>query len=80
MDYYLGEILLLPFGYAPAYTADCAGQVLQISQNAALYSLLGITYGGDGVNNFKLPNLGGAEPLLGMRYCIVTQGLYPPRP
>ncbi len=80
MDYYLGQILLLPFCFAPAYTADCAGQILGISQNSALYSLLGTTYGGDGINNFALPNLRGTEPLPGMRYCIATQGIYPPRP
>lgn len=60
---FLGEIRLFGFGFAPVNWAVCAGQTLPITQNAALYSLLGTTYGGDGRTNFQLPNLGGQVPI-----------------
>jgi microcystin-dependent protein len=59
MDPFIGEIRALPYSYAPVNWAYCNGQLLSISQNQTLFSLLGITYGGDGVNNFALPNLQG---------------------
>lgn len=80
MDYYLGQILLLPYSFAPVYTANCDGAILTISGNEALFSLLGANYGGNGQTTFGLPDLRGAEPLPGMRYCIVTRGMYPQRP
>ncbi|HEY2755744.1 MAG TPA: tail fiber protein [Pseudolabrys sp.] len=54
---FLGQIQLYGFNFAPKGWAFCAGQVLPISQNAALFSLLGVNYGGDGVRTFGLPNL-----------------------
>lgn len=54
---YLGDLMLVPFGYPPKNWADCNGQLLQIAQNQGLYSILGTTYGGDGAVNFRLPNL-----------------------
>lgn len=59
IDPYLAEIMLVPFGFAPRGWALCNGQLLPISQNQALFSLLGTTYGGNGVTNFALPNLQG---------------------
>ncbi len=56
-DQYLGEIRLVAFNFAPVGWALCNGQLLAISQNAALFSLLGTSYGGDGRTNFALPNL-----------------------
>ena len=56
---YVGEIIMVPYNFAPAGYADCDGQLLQISQNTALFSLLGTTYGGNGTSNFALPNLNG---------------------
>lgn len=56
---YLGEIRVVGFNYPPAGWATCNGQLLSISQNNALYALLGTTYGGDGVNTFGVPNLSG---------------------
>ena len=56
---FLGEIEAFPYHFAPRGWAFCAGQVLPIAQNAALFSLLGTTFGGDGVNNFALPDLRG---------------------
>ena len=60
---YLGEIRALGFSFAPFGWAMCNGQLIPISQNDALYSLLGTTYGGDGVNTFQLPNLQGRVPM-----------------
>jgi microcystin-dependent protein len=51
------------FGFAPKSWAMCNGQLLSIQQNAALFSLLGTTYGGNGVNNFALPNLQSRVPM-----------------
>jgi microcystin-dependent protein len=59
MDNYLGEIRIFGFGRVPRGWAACSGQLLPISQNAALFSLLGVYYGGDGITTFALPNLNG---------------------
>lgn len=59
MDPFIGEIRLLPFNFAPKNWALCNGQLLPIQQNTALFSIIGTTYGGNGVNNFQLPNLQG---------------------
>ncbi len=56
-DQYVGEIRLVPFNFAPTGWANCSGQIMSISQNTALFSLLGTTYGGDGKSTFALPNL-----------------------
>jgi microcystin-dependent protein len=60
---YVGEIRIFSFGYAPKGWAMCNGQLLAINQNQALFSLLGTTYGGNGINNFSLPNLQGRTPI-----------------
>ena len=60
---YLGEILMVGFNFAPNGYALCNGQTMSISQNSALFSLLGTTYGGDGVTTFQLPNLQGRVPI-----------------
>ncbi|HWF35640.1 MAG TPA: tail fiber protein [Solirubrobacteraceae bacterium] len=59
---YLGEIKIFTFTYAPRGWALCNGQLIAISQNQALFSLLGTTYGGDGRQTFALPNLQGRVP------------------
>ena len=56
---FLGEIETFGFGFAPRDWAFCDGQLLQISQNSALFSLLGTTFGGDGRTTFGLPDLRG---------------------
>ena len=56
---FVAEIRIFPFNFAPKGWAFCNGQILPISQNTALFSLLGTTYGGDGKSNFALPNLQG---------------------
>src|SRR5262245_14048242 len=60
---FLAEIRILPFNFAPKGWAFCDGQLLPISQNTALFSLLGTTYGGDGKSNFALPNMQGNAPM-----------------
>jgi microcystin-dependent protein len=59
-DQFVAEIRIFPFNFAPTGWALCNGQLLPISQNTALFSLLGTTYGGNGASNFALPNLQGA--------------------
>jgi microcystin-dependent protein len=63
MDPFLGEIRLFGFSFAPVGWATCAGQLLSISQNTALFSLLGTYYGGNGTSNFALPNLQAMVPI-----------------
>src|SRR4051812_35820192 len=63
MDPFVAEIRIFPFNFAPKGWAFCDGQILPLSQNTALFSLLGTTYGGDGRSNFALPNLQGSAPL-----------------
>lgn len=60
---YLGEIRMFAGNFAPVGWAFCDGQVLPISQNTALFALLGVQYGGNGTTNFALPNLRGASPM-----------------
>ena len=59
MDPFVAEIRIFPFNFAPKGWAFCDGQLLPISQNTALFSLLGTTYGGDGKSNFALPDMQG---------------------
>jgi len=87
MDPTIGQIQLFAFGFVPTGWALCNGQTLPITGNEALYSLLSITYGGDGKTTFGLPNLNGAngQPRASLRtdafmqYYIATEGLYPAR-
>ncbi|WP_395612628.1 phage tail protein [Allosphingosinicella sp.] len=60
---FVAEIKILGCNFAPTGHAFCFGQLLPISQNTALFSLLGTTYGGDGKSTFALPNLQGAVPI-----------------
>lgn len=62
-DPFVAEIRIFPFNFAPRGWAFCDGQILPLSQNTALFSLLGTTYGGDGRSNFALPNLQGRSPM-----------------
>ncbi|NRR20822.1 phage tail protein [Brevibacillus sp. MS2.2] len=63
MEPFLGEIRFFPFPFAPQGWALCNGAVLPISRNQALFSLLGVVYGGDGKNTFALPDLRGRVPV-----------------
>ena len=62
-DQFVGEIRIFPINFAPKGWMPCNGQLLLISQNTALFSLLGTTYGGDGKSTFALPNLQGRVAL-----------------
>ena len=62
-DPFVAEIRIFPFNFAPSGWAMCNGQLLPLSQNTALFSLLGTTYGGDGKSNFALPNMQGSAPM-----------------
>jgi microcystin-dependent protein len=77
-DVFVGQIKLFPFNFPPIGFAFCQGQLLPISQNTALFSLLGTTYGGNGTSTFALPNLQGAVPLgfgQGPGLSLRTQGM-----
>ena len=60
---FVAEIRIFPFNFAPKGWAFCDGQLMPISQNTALFSLLGTTYGGDGKSNFALPDMQGNAPM-----------------
>ena len=60
---FIGDIRILPFNFPPRGWAQCDGQILAIAQNQALFSILGTTYGGNGVSTFALPNLKGRTPI-----------------
>ena len=60
---FIGQITLFPYNFAPFGWALCEGQLLPISQNAALFSLLGVQFGGNGTSNFALPDLRGRVPM-----------------
>jgi microcystin-dependent protein len=62
-DPFVAEIRMFPFNFAPKGWAFCDGQILPLSQNTALFSLLGTVYGGDGKSNFALPNLQGSAAM-----------------
>ena len=62
-DQFVAEIRVFPFNFAPRGWAGCNGQLMPISQNTALFSLLGTTYGGDGKSTFALPNLQDSSPM-----------------
>ena len=63
MDPFVAEIRIFPFNFAPKGWAFCDGQIMPISQNTALFSLLGTTYGGNGTSTFALPNMAGNAPM-----------------
>jgi microcystin-dependent protein len=60
---YMGQLMLASFNFPPNGWALCNGQLMPISQNQALFSLLGTTFGGNGIQTFALPNLQGATPV-----------------
>lgn len=91
---FIGEIAEFGFEFAPIGWADCDGRLMQINDNQALFALLGITYGGDGIHTFGLPDLrpfANPGPDYGKhvrvdwrtagvpRKCIALQGVFPSR-
>lgn len=88
MDGYFAQVIYFAGNFAPLNWAFCAGQIIQISQNQALYSLLGTMYGGDGRTTFALPDLRETDAEGNKRYgyevgkptaIICVNGMYPPR-
>jgi hypothetical protein len=78
-EVFIGDVWLTARSYPTPGTAFAAGQTLSISGNSALFSLLGTTYGGDGVSTFKLPDLRKQAPG-GLHYVIAIEGIFPKRP
>ncbi len=79
MEPFIGTIRLMPYNYTPYGWLPCEGQILQIQQNSALFSLIGNKFGGNGSTTFALPDLRGFEPQPGARYFIALYGIYPVR-
>ncbi len=87
-DDYLASIALFAGSFAPVGWADCNGALLDINRNSALFSLIGVAYGGDGRMNFALPDLRPKDDQGAprqwrpgeLRHCICTLGRYPIRP
>jgi microcystin-dependent protein len=84
----IGQVIRFAGHYAPVGWMYCEGQLLLIQQYEPLFSLLGTSYGGDGIRTFALPDLRDREPILkdgswitsGPRYIICMDGVYPRRP
>lgn len=74
----IGNIMCFAFNFVPYGWLECNGQALLVRENPALFSLIGNTFGGDGVNLFLLPNMSGASRQNGfMKFYIATDGVYP---
>jgi len=80
MECLIGQIQILPIGYAPQDWLPCDGRLLQISQNQTLYSVLGTKFGGNGSTTFAVPDLRPAAIGDYNQYYIATVGFYPERP
>jgi microcystin-dependent protein len=86
MDEYMGAVMLFACHFVPERWLPCDGRLMPINENyvgdvnAALFSLLGSQYGGDGMKNFALPNMAPVASVDGppLQYCICVEGLYPP--
>ena len=76
-NYYMGQVMMTGFAFAQKNFAQCNGQLIAITQNQALFSLLGTTYGGDGVRTFALPDLRSRTPTGGVQ--SVDGGWQPPK-
>ncbi len=78
-EMFIGQIVMFPFPQDTSGFMRCDGRILQITQYNALFSLIGANYGGDGVNNFKIPDMRKMNPNKDIWYYINTTGIYPPR-
>ena len=77
MEFFVGQILILPYNFAPRWFVKCDGTRMDIKTNEVLYSLLGTKFGGDGREEFCLPKI--EDPHEGVSYYICIRGVYPPR-
>jgi len=75
---YIGQVFLFAGDFSPRDYMECKGDLLEVSQNEALFSILGTTYGGDGRTTFALPKI--SRPEKGGMYVIAVYGRFPPRP
>lgn len=78
-DFFVGEIIMVPYTFAPYGTLYCDGQEYPVQEYQTLFSLLGYTFGGNGSSKFCVPNLKGFEPHPGIHYVIAIDGYYPER-
>ena len=79
MDAYMGSMMLFAGNYAPYNWMECDGQRMMIAQNQALFSILGTTYGGDGLETYMLPDMRKQSLPTGLRWIICVAGPYPSR-
>ncbi len=81
MNFYIGQICLFPWDWAPVGWAKCDGQMLDIATHQALFALVGTEFGGDGRTNFALPDLSDIRSKTGGKvdYYICLQGVFPSR-
>lgn len=81
MDFLIGQICMFPWDWAPKGWAKCDGQLLIVQQNVALFALIGIEFGGDGVQTFALPKLAPikTENRGDVAYYINLWGVFPER-
>ncbi|MNL44776.1 Phage Tail Collar Domain protein [compost metagenome] len=88
---FLGQLAIFPYSFTPGDHTECAGMLLPISTNTALFSLLGTEFGGDGKSNFALPdtrwdianayhNVHRGFEETHLHYTIARQGIFPQRP
>jgi microcystin-dependent protein len=78
-EFLIGEIIPVPYTFAPAYTLFCDGQEYPVQQFQILFALIGYTFGGNGSTTFRVPNLKGFEPNPNIHYVIATNGIFPDR-
>ena len=78
-EFLIGEIIPVPYMFAPAGTLYCDGKEYPVQMFQALFALIGSTYGGNGSTTFCVPNLKGFESNPHVHYVIVTDGLFPDR-
>jgi microcystin-dependent protein len=81
IDALIGSVMLVAFDWVPDGWAACNGQSMPIMQCQRLFSLIGPKFGGDGINNFNLPNLPEMKDANGnpLTWIICLEGVYPPR-
>lgn len=77
MEYTVGCITMFPYSFVPVDWLLCDGSTVSISTYQLLYSVIGTRYGGDGISNFKLPDLSYAKPNDYIHYFIAYNGIYP---
>lgn len=77
MEYFLGQIVIFPYGFEPKGFVKCDGRSIKLGANDALFALLGTQYGGDGRSEFHIPKL--EDPMKGVSYYICISGLFPSR-